>query len=232
MHVFNLASNCHRLTVFTSKYMFLILGNLGELVTLSSLLFNKSLKIPNCFHIILNNCGHGNCLCYINNFFQWLALSKHTKVNCFQVICGSSWQIMMLTHTLRYISWMYQQWDSRCGHSDSDFSPFSIAGIVKMRLGRPCNPKFALLASLFAIKTNMRVRNNLFWHVYGNTSCSTVVDDVTQTIFVTIFIGYDLQLCCILGLSLTSLRLLLKNKVFVTNSSRFPNLHQNTYILR
>ena len=119
---------------------------------------------------------------------------------------------------------MYQQWDSRCRHSDFDFSPFSIAGIVKMRLGRQCNPKFALLASLFAIRTNMRVRNNLFWHVYGNTSCSTVVDDVTQTIFMTIFIGYDWQLSCILGLSLTSLRLLLKSKVFVTNSSRFPNI--------
>ena len=123
---------------------------------------------------------------------------------------------------------MFQQWDSSCGHSDFDFSPFSIAGIVKIRLERPCNPKFALLASLFAIKTNTRVRNNLFWHVYGNTSCSKVVDDVTQTLFVTIFIGYDWRLSCILGLSLTSLRLLLKSKVLDTNSSRFPNI-KNIY---
>ena len=123
---------------------------------------------------------------------------------------------------------MYQQWDSRCGHSDFDFSPFSIAGIVKMRLERPCNPKFALLASLFAIKTNMRVGNNLFCHVYGNASCSKVVDDVTQTIFVTIFIGYDRQLSCNLGLSLTSLRLFWKSKVLVTNSSSFPNI-KNIY---
>ena len=106
---------------------------------------------------------------------------------------------------------IYQQWVSRSGHSDFDFSPFSIAGTVKIRLERPCNPNFPLLASLFAIKPNMRVRNNLFWHVYGNIRCSKIVDDVTQTIFVTIFIGYDWQLSCILGLSLTSLRLLLKS---------------------
>ena len=123
---------------------------------------------------------------------------------------------------------MYQQWDSRSGHSDFDFSPFSIAGIVKMTLERPCNPNFPLLASLFAIKTNMRVKNNLFWHVYGNTSCSKIVDDVTQAIFVTIFIGHDWQLSCILGLSLTSLRLLLKSNVLVTDSSRFPNI-KNIY---
>ena len=86
---------------------------------------------------------------------------------------------------------MYQQWDSRCGHSDFDFSPFSIASIIKRRLERSCNPKFALSASLFAIKNNMRVRNSLFWHVYGNTICSKIVDNVTQTIFVTIFIGHD-----------------------------------------
>ena len=36
----------------------------------------------------------------------------------------------------------------------------------------------------------MRVRNDLFWHVYGNINCSKIVD-VTQTIFVTIFIGHD-----------------------------------------
>ena len=131
---------------------------------------------------------------------------------------------MMLTHTLRWTSWMYQQWDSRSGHSGFDFSPFSIAGIVKMRLERSCNPKFALLTSLFAIKTNMIVRNNWFWHVYGNTSCSKIVDDVTQTIFVTIFIGHDWQLSCILGFSLTSLSLLLKSKLLATNSSRFPNI--------
>ena len=123
---------------------------------------------------------------------------------------------------------MYQQCDSRSGHSDFDFSPFSIAGIIKMRLEGLCNPNCPLLASLFAIKTNMRVRNNLFWHVYGNTSCFKIVDDVTQTIFVTIFIGYDWQLSCILGLSLTSLRLSLKSKVLVTNSSRFPNI-KNIY---
>ena len=29
MHFFNLASNYHRLTAFTSKYMFFMLGNLG-----------------------------------------------------------------------------------------------------------------------------------------------------------------------------------------------------------
>ena len=104
----------------------------------------------------------------------------------------------------------------------------SIAGIVKMTLERPCNPNFPLLASLFAIKTNMRVKNNLFWHVYGNTSCSKIVDDVTQAIFVTIFIGHDWQLSCILGLSLTSLRLLLKSNVLVTNLSRFPNI-KNIY---
>ena len=98
----------------------------------------------------------------------------------------------------------------------------------KMKLERSCNPKFALLASLFAIKTNMRVRNNWFWHVYGNTSCAKIVDDVTQTIFVTIFIGHDWQLSCILGFSLTSLRLLLKSNLLVTNSIRFPNI-KNIY---
>ena len=103
-----------------------------------------------------------------------------------------------------------------------------IAVTVKMRLERPCNPNFPLLASLFAIKTNIRVRNNLFWHVYGNTRCSKIVDDVTQTIFVTIFIGHDWQLSCILGLSLTSLRLLSKSSVLVTNSPRFPNI-KNIY---
>ena len=97
-----------------------------------------------------------------------------------------------------------------------------------MTMERPCNPNFPLLASLFAIKTNMRVKNNLFWHVYGNTSCSKIVDDVTQAIFVTIFIGHDWQLSCILGLSLTSLRLLLKSNVLVTNLSRFPNI-KNIY---
>ena len=131
-----------------------------------------------------------------------------------QVLCGSSWQMMMLTHSLSQISWMYQQWDSWCGHSDFDFSPSSIAGIVKTRLERPCNPKCALLASLFAIKTSMRVRNKLFWHVYGNTSCSKVVDDLTQTFFVTTFIAHDWQLPCILGLSLTY-------KLFATDSWRF-----------
>ena len=43
MYFFSLASNYHRFTVFTSEYMFLMLGNLIELVT-SSLLFNKSLN--------------------------------------------------------------------------------------------------------------------------------------------------------------------------------------------
>ena len=43
MYFFNLAFNYHRFTEFTSKYMFLMLGNLDELVT-STLLFNKSLN--------------------------------------------------------------------------------------------------------------------------------------------------------------------------------------------
>ena len=43
MYYFNLASNYNRFTVFSSKYMFLMLGNLDELAT-STLLFNKSLN--------------------------------------------------------------------------------------------------------------------------------------------------------------------------------------------
>ena len=43
MYFFNLASNYHRFTVFTSKYNFLMLGNVDELVT-STLLFNKILN--------------------------------------------------------------------------------------------------------------------------------------------------------------------------------------------
>ena len=43
MYFFNLASNHYRFTVFTSKYMFLMLGHLDELVR-STLLFNESLN--------------------------------------------------------------------------------------------------------------------------------------------------------------------------------------------
>ena len=57
-------------------HMFLMVGNFDKLVT-SSLLFNKSLKIPNCFYIILNNCGHRNCLCYIINFFSMTSTVKN-----------------------------------------------------------------------------------------------------------------------------------------------------------
>ena len=139
-------------------------------------------------------------------------MPKHTEINCFQVLCGSSVQITMLTHTLRQISWMYQQWNSRCGHSDFDFSPFSIAGFIKSRLERPCHPQFVLSASLLAIKTNMRVRNSLFWHIYSNTSGSKIVDNVTQKNFVTIFIWFDWQLSCILSLT---------SKLSVADSWRF-----------
>ena len=32
--------------------------------------------------------------------------------------------------------------------------------------------------------------HNWFWHVYGNTSCSKIVDDVTQTMFLTLMLVF------------------------------------------
>ena len=60
----------------------------------------------------------------------------------------------------------------------------------------------------------MKVRNSLFWHVYDSTTCSKIIDNVTQTIFVAIYIGHDWELSCILRLSMRS-------KLSVTDSLRF-----------
>ena len=100
-------------------------------------------------------------------------------------------------------------------------SSFFVARILRMALKCPRSPKFSLLTLTFIIKTDLRVRNCLFWHVYGSTSCLKIVDNVTRTIFVAAIRDHDWQPSWIF-------RTFCKSKLFLIYLLKFPSL-RNIY---